>query len=294
MGPSKFTSGAFALTSRALDAAIRNLDHARRIANFLRGRAEFEVRRDDVFISSYPRSGTTLTQWMVYLLSHGCETEPAHITEVSPWFERSLAIGEHTAKSLDAYPSPRVFKSHLPREWLPDGARYIYVERDGQDVLLSYYNLYRDYLGFDGDLDAFHRRFVAGKVQYGSWFDHVEGWHLHASSPNVLMLRYESLRSERKKNAERIAEFLQLDVAGGALDQAVSETSLEAMKAREHVFDHATALLLERGVHPRSFIRTGSVGEGGLRLSEEQKRAFTETRSTGRLPAIRELAAFLQ
>lgn len=294
MGPSRITSRLFGLTSRVLDTTIRNLDHARRITNFLRGRAEFRVRPDDVFISSYPRSGTTLTQWAVYLLAHGEQPEPPHLTRVSPWFERSLAMGEHTATSFDALPSPRVFKSHLPREWLPDGARYIYVEREGKDVLLSYFHLYRDYLGFEGDLDAFFTRFMHGRVQYGSWFDHVDGWHSHASDPSVLLLQYEALRAERRAEVERMAEFLGLGHDPQIIDRAYEQSSFEAMKAREHVFDHATALLLERGVSPKSFIRSGSVGEGDMQLSDEQRLAFTEIRSTGRPPAIRELAAFLQ
>ncbi|MBW2191981.1 MAG: sulfotransferase domain-containing protein, partial [Deltaproteobacteria bacterium] len=115
------------------------------------------------------------------VLAHEDQPDPAHLTKVSPWFERSLAIGELTASDLKRFPSPRVFKSHLPREWLPDGARYIYVERDGVDVLVSYFHFYCAYLGFEGTLDDFHRRFMDGRVQYGSWFDHVAGWREHAS-----------------------------------------------------------------------------------------------------------------
>ena len=72
----------------ALGAAVRNLENARRIASFLRGRLELEIRPTDVFISSYPRSGTTLTQWILYLLKHEEQPDPDHLTTVSPWFER--------------------------------------------------------------------------------------------------------------------------------------------------------------------------------------------------------------
>ncbi|MEM7434387.1 MAG: sulfotransferase domain-containing protein [Myxococcota bacterium] len=294
MRPSTTTSRLLGITSQWLDVAVRNLDNARRIINFLHGRDGFVVRPDDVFVASYPRSGTTLTQWIAYLLAHGDEGDPEHLTQVSPWFERSLAIGEHTARSFESFPSPRIFKSHLPRAWLPDGARYVYVERDGQDVLLSYYHLYRDYLGFEGTLDDFYRRFIGGRVQYGSWFDHLEGWRAHESDADVLMVRYEDLVANRRQGVERIGQFLGLGQARETLERALELSSFEAMKTREAVFDHATALLLERGVRPRSFIRTGHAGGGAKELSEVQRRAFKETGSTGRPPAIRELAAFLQ
>jgi len=290
----KTASRVLGAATSAIDIAVRNLDNARRIANFLRGRMELEVRPTDVFISSYPRSGTTLTQWILYLLTHEEQPDPAHLTKVSPWFERSLAIGELTASDLERFPSPRVFKSHLPRQWLPDGARYIYVERDGLDVLVSYFHFYRAYLGFEGTLDDFYGRFMDGRVQYGSWFEHVAGWRERASDPDVLIVRYEDLLNERKASIERIVDFLGWDRSEGWVDRAVIESSFDAMKRRESVFDHATALLLERGVNPQSFLRSGQSGRGVDALSDAQAREIRERSSTGRRLAIRGLASFLQ
>ena len=277
-----------------LDVAARNLDNARRIAKFLRGRMELEVRESDVFISSYPRSGTTLTQWILYLLTHDAQPDPTHLTRVSPWFERSLAIGELRASDLERFPSPRIFKSHLPREWLPDGARYIYVERDGLDVLLSYFHFYRAYLGFEGSLDDFYPRFIEGRLQYGSWFDHVAGWRARASDPDVRIVRYEDLLSDRKASIRGIIEFLGWGCDERCVDRAVNESGFDAMKQRESVFDHATALLLERGVSPESFLRAGESGRGADALTDAQAREIRERSSTGRRLAIRGLPAFLQ
>ena len=290
----KAASRVLGATTSALDVAVRNLDNARRIANFLRGRMELEVRPTDVFISSYPRSGTTLTQWILYLLTHDEQPDPAHLTKVSPWFERSLAIGELAGSDLERFPSPRVFKSHLPRQWLPDGARYIYVERDGLDVLVSYFHFYRAYLGFEGSLDEFHQRFMDGRVKYGSWFEHVAGWRERASDPDVLIVRYEDMLSDRKASIERMVEFLGWERDERCVDRAVIESSFDAMKRRESVFDHATALLLERGVSPESFLRAGESGRGRSELTYAQVREIRERSSKGRRLAIRGLPAFLQ
>jgi hypothetical protein len=277
-----------------MDAAVTSLDNARRITNFLRGRMELRVRPTDVFVSSYPRSGTTLTQWILYLLTHEAEPGPTHLTQVSPWFERSLAIGELTAADLERLPSPRVFKSHLPRHWLPDGAQYIYVERDRLDVLVSYFYFYRAYLGFDGTLDAFYERFVNGRVQYGSWFEHVAEWHGRAADSDVLIVRYEDLLDDRKKSIERMVGFLGWELGERTIDRAVIESSFDAMKRRESIFDHATALLLERGVSPQAFLRAGQRGGGAAELSAEQIRGVRERSSRVRPLAIRGLAAYLQ
>lgn len=299
MRPTKQTrtlvgSKALRAATVALEAAVRNLENARRIANFVRGKLEFEARPSDVFISSYPRSGTTLTQWILYLLTHEAQPDPEHLTRVSPWFERSLAIGELTAADFERFASPRVFKSHLPREWLPDGARYIYVERDVADVLVSYYHFYRAYLGFDGSLKDFYARFVEGRVQYGSWYEHVAGWRAHAGDPDVLLVRYEHLLKDRKAAIQGIVAFLGWDCDERWIDRAVLESSFDAMKHRESIFDHATALLLERGVSPHSFLRTGTTGSGATELSDAQKRGLRERGWSARRLAVRRLAAFLQ
>jgi hypothetical protein len=162
------------------------------------------------------------------------------------------------------------------------------------DVLLSYFHFYRAYLGFEGTLDDFHRRFVEGRVQYGSWFDHVAGWRERASDPDVLIVRYEDLLDDRKAGIERIVDFLGWERDEGSVDRAVIESSFDAMKQREAVFDHATALLLERGVKPRSFLRAGQSGRGADALTEAQVREIRERSSKGRRLAIRGLPAFLQ
>jgi hypothetical protein len=255
---------------------------------------EVDVRPSDVFLSSYPRSGTTLTQWILYLLANEERPDPNHLTQVSPWFERSLAIGELSAADLDRLPSPRIFKSHLPRTWLPSGARYIYVERDVHDVVVSYFHFYRSYLGFEGSLDEFYERFMSGRVQYGSWFDHVAGWREHSGDPDVLIMRYEDLISDRRASIQRIAAFLDWERDERWIDRVVNESSFEAMKRRESVFDHATALLLERGVSPESFLRAGRVGTGESELREDQLREIRERSSRARRLGIHELASFLQ
>lgn len=285
---------ALGLAADTLDKVVRNLEHARRIANFLRGKMELEVRSTDVFISSYPRSGTTLTQWILYLLTHEDQPDPEHLGQASPWFERSLATGELTAADLNAFPSPRIFKSHLPRRWLPDGARYIYVERNPKDVLISYFHFYRAYLGFHGSFDEFFERFMEGRLQYGSWFDHVAGWRERSGDPDLLIVRYEDLVRDRKASIGRIVEFLGWDCDERSIDRAVIESSFDAMKRRESVFDHATALLLERGVTQRAFLRAGLVGGGEDELSVAQARRIRERSSKARPLSIRGLSAFLQ
>jgi hypothetical protein len=103
------------------NAGERALANTRRTLGFLRGRTEFVARNDDVYVVNYPRSGTTWMQFMLYRLAAGNDLDFSHISQVSPWFERSLAIGSMTAANFERFPSPRIMKSHLPYGWLDRG-----------------------------------------------------------------------------------------------------------------------------------------------------------------------------
>jgi hypothetical protein len=57
------------------------------------------------------------------------------ITSVIPWLEMAYDLGMDLAQPQRG--QPRAFESHLRWELVPKGARYIYVIRDPQDVLVS-------------------------------------------------------------------------------------------------------------------------------------------------------------
>ncbi len=92
----------------------------------------FEPRDDDIYVVSYPRSGTTVLQMLLYQLISNGSMAFDHICQVSPFVERSLLRG----RDLGQLPSPRILKTHLSYETIPDWpGKYIYVVRDGKDVL---------------------------------------------------------------------------------------------------------------------------------------------------------------
>ncbi len=261
-----------------IDRACESLADASRTAKFLRGRLEFCARPDDIFVASYPRSGTTWTQLIVYLLCSGDHALSfEHLSQVSPWWERSLAWGNAGADDFDQMSGPRIFKSHLPYRWLPPGGRYIYVQRDGQDVALSYYHLYRSHLGYQGSFEAFFERFLSGDLQYGSWFKHVAGWAKERHNPAILFLSYEQLKRDPEASIARIGGFLGIRCDPARVAAVARDTSFAAMKANEDKFDHVGELRLGRGIQRGQFLRQGECATGRATLTAVQRARFRVT-----------------
>jgi hypothetical protein len=232
---------------------------------------EFVPRPDDVFIVTYPRSGTTWMQMILYQLTTDGTMDFPHIYEYCPWFERSSRSG----LGFEARPSPRLFKSHLPYKKIPKGpCKYIYVARDGRDVVVSYYHLHRNYNGFEGTFADFFDRYLRGKVEFGSWFEHVQGWWRHRNDSNVLFLRYEETLRDLEGSLRKIIAFCGFEIAPERWPTILERCSFAFMKQHESRFDPTTGALWEQGVQGNEFLRTGRSGGWRGQLDPEQATRF--------------------
>ena len=140
-----------------------------------------------------------------------------------------------------------MFKSHLPYGWIPKGPwKYIYIARNGKDVLVPYFHHYRDTRSFRGQFPQFFNRFMRGRLMYGSWFKHVAGWYGHRNDKNVLFLTYEELSSDLEASVKKIIEFCGFQVAPDRLPSILDRCS--SMKQFESKFSPAAEMELQRGI----------------------------------------------
>ncbi|XP_049875172.1 luciferin sulfotransferase-like [Pectinophora gossypiella] len=195
------------------------------------------LRPDDVFVVAFPRSGTTWTQDLVWLVANDLDFVKAKsipLTERYAFLEDFLflpatrmaaANDPEKIKIIDtamrpapevlaSTPSPRFIKSHLPMSLLPEGtldtARVVYVARDPRDVAVSYYHFVKSFPTYEmkADFKSYHDLFINDLEMYEPFFEHVkEAWH-QRNHPNMLFLFYEELSKDLGAVARRVASFL--------------------------------------------------------------------------------------
>eukprot|EP00096_Caligus_rogercresseyi_P015078 TRINITY_DN7534_c0_g1_i1.p1 TRINITY_DN7534_c0_g1~~TRINITY_DN7534_c0_g1_i1.p1 ORF type:complete len:299 (-),score=59.72 TRINITY_DN7534_c0_g1_i1:138-1034(-) len=182
----------------------------------------FGVRKDDVIVGSFPKSGTTWLQEIVYELLHP-ESIEIFSEEFTDVMENKFPYLEYVypgLKEIEQRPSPRLIKTHLPLHLLPEDVskghgKVIYIYRNPKDVIVSYFYFLQSlsYTNFLGNFAEFFDFFIKNKVPYAPYFPHVNEYIKKSKShpSQFLALSYEDLKKDPEGNILRIAEFLKLD-----------------------------------------------------------------------------------
>ncbi|KAK8756162.1 hypothetical protein V5799_001137 [Amblyomma americanum] len=169
----------------------------------LRSLFAYTPRPDDVFIATYPKCGTTWTQYLVLnILRKGEPPKTAlDFCLASPFLEM---MGAEAAEKMVR---PGLLKVHLPFQWTPYSANA-----------------------------KFHELFINGKLSWGDYFDHLLSWYEHRDSENVLFFTYEKLKEDTGNWVLKIADFLgeeygeELRKDSALLRRILHNCSLENMK----------------------------------------------------------------
>ena len=232
----------------------------------------FQPRPDDIFIATYPKSGTTWMQMIVYQITSSGSMDFSHISKISPTLEEAVASGI----DLEGLESPRILKTHLAYPRTPAGAgKYIYVIRDGLDVAVSYYPHYKMFRGYTGSFNEFFDMFVKGKAAYGSWFEHVRDWTANPRGLDVLYVRFAELVDDLEGSIHRIAEFCGVEILEEDMPRILERCSFEFMKKHETKFDLAYRLINMREESDR-FLRKGKVGDWKNHVQDDQMARYRE------------------
>ncbi len=160
-----------------------------------------EVRPDDTFIVSYPKSGNTWVRFILAQILSG-QTRQLSFNEV----EDIVPDVYRSKDAIDKMPSPRFIKTHdVLFRYYP---KTIYVVRDYRDVLVSFYHYKLALKEYEGDFSSFIRS-ADVREPFGSWKDHVSK-ALAASKeehPSLILFRYEDIKSDFEKTVREMTLF---------------------------------------------------------------------------------------
>jgi hypothetical protein len=173
----------------------------------------------------------------------------------------------------------RAFNTHLRWEVMPKGrsAKYIYIYRNGKDVCTSFFHHLTnqaDSGAYEGNFDNFLHDWAYNKIPFGGWIPHLKSWIQASEDPNnnILLLRYESLKSNLYENLRQIAIFLGCRYDEEYLNMIMPKISLDRMKEKRHLYEPQSVTWKENF----EFIRKGCIGDYMNIFTDEHLKIFDE------------------
>ncbi|XP_071975681.1 sulfotransferase 1 family member D1-like [Engystomops pustulosus] len=265
---------------------VRGVPLMQPIAEYWEKIETFQARPDDLLIATYPKAGTTWMQEIVDCIMNDGDVErsrraPTHVR--SPFLEiASPPPVPSGIDQLEVTPSPRLVKTHLPYELVPNSfwqqkCKTIYVARNAKDNAVSYYffDLMNKTQPHPGTWEEYLPKYIRGDVPWGSWFDHVLGWWNAREKHNILYVFYEDMKEDPKREIRKVMRFLGKDLPEDVVEKVYQHTSFNAMKENPMAnYSSIPSNVIDQSVSP--FMRKGEVSDWMNHFSEAQNKMFDE------------------
>jgi len=185
---------------------------------------DFIPRKDDIFICTPAKSGTTWTQAICAMLIFGrgdLEVQPGNI---SPWLDANFMPAEMVKGMLEAQTHRRYIKTHTALDgirFFPE-CTYICVYRDPRDAFFSMVNHFRNMNdervhgsippdlreGFVNWARAPYREGEAEQFALASWTNHFQSYWKFRDLPNIHIFHYADMKRDLAGSIQKIASAI--------------------------------------------------------------------------------------
>lgn len=264
---------------------------------------DFRFRDSDIIISTYAKSGTTWMQQMIGQMLQGPDAG-LEVAELSPWLDLRVPPKEIKLPLVEAQTRRRFLKTHLPVDALvfSPKAKYIYIGRDGRDVVWSLYNHHANanalwYQALNdtpgrvgppiGKPPADIRQYWTEWMEkdghpFWPFWENIRTWWEIRHLPNVMYVHFATLKADMPGQMRKMAEFLDIRVEDANWPRILEYCSFDWMKANATKSVPLGGAFWDAGA--QVFINKGVNGRWQSVLSPAESRAYEER-------AVKELGA---
>ncbi|XP_063701639.1 luciferin sulfotransferase-like [Culicoides brevitarsis] len=209
---------------------------------FMEDIKNLEIYRDDIWVITFPKCGTTWAQEAIWQIYNGVDLDSEKSKESLrtrfPFMEFASLIPDQSKNWIDQVrnsPRPRFIKSHLPICFLPENLwttarKIIYVAREPKDVAVSYFHHYSNLRTYKGTSEEFFELFLDGMVEDGCYWTHLEQFSFIRHLRNFKFIKFEDMKRDLKGVLVDLAKFLKKDLSEEQIERLLKHLSFNSMR----------------------------------------------------------------
>ncbi|XP_034944435.1 luciferin sulfotransferase-like [Chelonus insularis] len=252
---------------------------------------DMEVYDDDVWMVSYPRTGSHWAQEMVWCIGNDYNYEKTKVPLLirNPLLESSalMVTGKYvqffsqfgnSVENVEKMARPRYIKSHLPWQLLPQQIhekkpKVIYVTRNPKDTCVSFYHYCKLMHDMEGTFSDFAELFLNNSAPMGPLWKHAMEFWKRRKEEKILFLTYEEMKTNQIGVIKKTADFMGKKCSDEQANELANHLEFSKMAANPAI--NLESILSSNGADNK-FIRKGEIGDWKNYMDEKLSKKFDE------------------
>jgi|GEM_PF-712435 len=258
---------------KAIDK-LKSLSSCVKLKQYL---SNMEQNHSDIYVQTLAKSGTTLTQMIIYQMTTNGNMDFDHIYDVSPFIGKIRGMNKNDLKEFQFRPpvngERRILKSHSNYHYFENikQGKFVYVIRNVFDQLLSFYHQHKNYYQPDLKFEDFVK-----DAHIENWFKLNGEWIKNERGLDIIYLNYEDIVENKADVVKRLAKFLEIELTNKDMKRLIDRTSFSFMKQHQGKFGDQPKPEDDSRKEYDKFIRKGKVDEGKDYFTKEQIEKYND------------------
>nr|XP_022302288.1 sulfotransferase family cytosolic 1B member 1-like [Crassostrea virginica] len=242
----------------------------------LKENSQLTFKESDIFVVSFPKSGTHWCYEIVDMLKNNSSEFTNHMLPLI-----DILPAEKIKQVPDGVFASHLLPRHIPKDVFEKRCKIVHIYRNPKDAVVSFFNFIKKTkegeLMRDMEFDLFFDLFLTNQLPGGSWTNYVKAWtdfqEANTTYP-LLNICYEDMKKDLKGHVKMIADFLDLNSSEELIEEIAKKCDFQTMSKFKNSNVPASMRMVTDVTDKHIMYRKGEAGDWKNWLKVAQSEAL--------------------